>query len=75
MNPEFEKSEIYKKALDEYNKKVFGAMLKPMHSFVVDEDEVYLVYCQELTNDVLTQMKEIYRKTEEADDYLPPVYL
>jgi hypothetical protein len=42
----FEKSEIYKKALAEYQDKIYGEILKPLHSIVIDEDEVYLFYNQ-----------------------------
>lgn len=75
METNFEKSDIYRKALEEYNQKVFGTMLKPIHSFVINEDEVYLIYPQGIVNDILLQMKTVYEKYREDDDYESPVHL
>lgn len=75
MTTNFEKSEIYKKAVEEYNQSVYGAMLKPIHSFVLNEDEVYLIYSQWIVNDILSQMKDVYEKCKENDHYEEPVHL
>mgnify|MGYP001008372034 CR=1 FL=1 len=38
METNFEKSTIYKNALKEYQEKVYGEILKPLHIIVIDND-------------------------------------
>lgn len=57
----FEKSEIYKKALAEYQEKVYWQILKPLHVIVIDEDEVYLFYPQSLVLEIFAILKEKYK--------------
>lgn len=68
MDTNFEKSTIYKKALKEYQEKVYGEILKPLHIIVIDNDEVNLFYNQTIVNDIFTQLKDIYNKSHDWDD-------
>ena len=64
MVTNFENSEIYKKARKEYQDKIYWAILKPMHSIIIDEDEVYLFYVQWIVDDIFNQLNEIYEKDD-----------
>lgn len=56
----FEKSEIYKKALSEYQEKVYWEILKPLHVIIVDNDQVYLFYNQAHVLEIFAILKEKY---------------
>lgn len=68
MNTNFKNSNIYKKALLEYQKEVYGKLLKPLHSIVIDDDEVYLFYEQDIVNDVFEQIKDIFIKDRNDEE-------
>lgn len=72
METTFQKSEIYKKALAEYQEKIYWAILKPIHVIVVDNDEVYLFYNQTIVQDIFNKLTEIYNiqhEWEEESDF------
>lgn len=75
MTTAFEKTDIYKKALKEYQDKIYGEILKPIHSIIENEDEVYLLYNQAIISDVYIQVKDIYikYKNDETTDF--PIFL
>lgn len=63
----FETSDIYKKALSEYQYRIYWELLKPIQSIVVNNDEVYLFYNQAITDEICSKLKEIYESEEETD--------
>jgi hypothetical protein len=75
METNFEKSTIYKNALKEYQEKVYGEILKPLHIIVIDNDKVNLFYNQTIVNDIFTQLKDIYDKQHHYEDINFPISL
>lgn len=71
MGTNFEKTDIYKRALKEYQQTIYWEIIKPLHSIILDEDEVYLLYNQITVLDILVKLKEIYNKekTDENTDF------
>lgn len=64
MADNFHNSEIYKKALKEYQDKIYGEILKPLHVIVIDSDEVYLFYNPLIVNDIFNKLVESYNDDE-----------
>mgnify|MGYP003494043786 CR=1 FL=1 len=67
METSFEKSELYKKALKEYQDKIYWEILKPLHVIIINEDEVYLFYNQNIVQDIYIKLKDIYNKQHEDE--------
>lgn len=71
----FEQTDIYKKALKEYQDKIYWEILKPLHSIIQNEDEVYLFYNQLIIKDIYIKLKDIYNKEREDEQTDFPISL
>ena len=60
MISNFENSEQYKKAIQEYQQKIYNDILKPINSIVVDDDVVYLFYDQKTIREIHKKMVKLY---------------
>ena len=77
FTPNFEESEIYKKAYSEFQTESYGRILNPLHSIVVEDSQymdcwlrcsnVYLFYPTEFIYDILSTMEEIFNKQKKHE--------
>lgn len=63
----FKNTEIYKKALKEYQDKLYKDILNPLHSIIENNDEVNLFYNQDNIQDICSKMKEIFEIQHEGE--------